>query len=163
MVRLVQSIARGYAKFADCLNWLQPVVLLVIRVYIGCMLFISGSAKIQHIEATTNYFKGLHIPMPLVNAYASGIVESAGGVLLVAGFLARLAAIPLIANMLVAYATAHPAEFKAIVSDPGRFLKAPPFLYLLTAIIILAFGPGLISVDAMLRPKPQVVEDDDRR
>jgi putative oxidoreductase len=52
--------------------------------------------------------------------------------------------------MLVAYATAHPDELKAILSDTNRFLKAPPFLVLLTAIIVLAFGPGAFSLDGLL-------------
>ncbi len=34
------------------------------------------------LKPRRNYFKGLHIPMPLVNAYASGAVEAVGGVLL---------------------------------------------------------------------------------
>jgi putative oxidoreductase len=36
-------------------------------------------------------------------------------------------------------------------SDPDKFVQAAPFPFLLTALIVLAFGPGLFSVDALLK------------
>ena len=159
MARLIRGAADGYGKLAGWLSLLQPVFLLAIRLYIGWLLLKSGRGKLMNIDSTADYFASLHIPMPVVSAYVSGIVESTGGVALMLGLAARLAAIPLIGNMLIAYATAHPDELKAIVSDTNRFLKAPPFLFLLTAIIILAFGPGCLSINGLLsrifkKPEP---------
>ncbi len=150
MVRLIQTAAAGYRRVAQWLNLLQPVFLLAIRLYFGWLLFKAGSGKLMHVDANAEYFRGLHIPMPVLNVYLSGTVESVGGILLIVGLAARLAAIPVIGNLMVAYATAHPDELKAIFSDTNRFLKAPPFLVLLTAIIVLAFGPGLLSLDGLL-------------
>ena len=150
MNRLIQGVATGYRTVAGYLNLLQPVFLLVIRLYIGWLLFKSGRGKLTNIDATADFFTSLHIPMPVGNAYVSGIIESIGGLSLMLGLAARLAAIPLIGNMLVAYATAHPDDLRAIVANTNLFLKSPPFLYLLTAIIILVFGPGPISLDGVL-------------
>jgi len=36
-------------------------------------------------------------------------------------------------------------------SNSDKFVKADPFPYLLTALIVLAFGPGLFSIDALLK------------
>ena len=38
-----------------------------------------------------------------------------------------------------------------IFSDPDKFVKADPFPFLLTALIVLVFGPGLFSIDALLK------------
>jgi putative oxidoreductase len=38
-----------------------------------------------------------------------------------------------------------------IFSDPDKFVKADPFPFLFTALIILVFGPGLFSIDALMK------------
>jgi hypothetical protein len=38
-----------------------------------------------------------------------------------------------------------------IFSDPDKFVKADPFPFLLTALIVLVFGPGLFSIDALMK------------
>jgi len=53
----------------------------------------------------------------------------------------------------VAYATADKEALLAITSDPDKFVSAAPFLFLLAAVTVLAFGPGRISVDALLGRK----------
>jgi hypothetical protein len=35
-------------------------------------------------------------------------------------------------------------------SDPDKFVKADPFPFLLTALIVFVYGPGRFSVDALL-------------
>jgi putative oxidoreductase len=37
-----------------------------------------------------------------------------------------------------------------LFSDPDKFVKADPFPFLLAALIILVFGPGKISLDAVI-------------
>jgi uncharacterized membrane protein YphA (DoxX/SURF4 family) len=38
-----------------------------------------------------------------------------------------------------------------IFHDNAPFLQADPFFFLLTAVIVLVFGPGVISVDWLLK------------
>jgi putative oxidoreductase len=35
-------------------------------------------------------------------------------------------------------------------SDPGKFYNADPYTFLFAALLILIFGPGKLSVDALL-------------
>ncbi len=55
------------------------------------------------------------------------------------------------ASMFVAYWTADHEALTNMFSDPDKFVQAAPFPFLLTALIVLAFGPGLLSVDALLK------------
>ena len=65
------------------------------------------------------------------------------------GLFARPISIPLIGTMIVAYITADSEALRAITSDPDKFVSAAPFLFMLAALIVLAFGPGKISLDAL--------------
>jgi putative oxidoreductase len=151
MTAFVQNVKRWYAAEIGYLSYLQPVFLLMIRLYIGWGFFKAGKGKLLNIESTVEFFRGLDIPMPALNAYLAGTTECFGGLCLLLGVASRVVPIPLVFTMLVAYATAHTEEFHALWGNPNLFLKAPPFLFLLTAIIVLLFGPGVFSVDGLLQ------------
>lgn len=55
--------------------------------------------------------------------------------------------------MIVAYFTADHEALKSIFSETDKFTSATPFLFLLTALLVLAFGPGAFSVDRLLARK----------
>jgi putative oxidoreductase len=55
--------------------------------------------------------------------------------------------------MCVAYATADKEALHAIFTNPDKFLSADPFLFLFAALIVFVFGPGKISLDALLFKK----------
>jgi putative oxidoreductase len=131
-------------------GFLQSPLLLVLRVFWGWQFVQTGWGKLMHLERTAGYFSDLGIPAPHLNAFMAGGTECLGGCLLVLGLWARFASVPLIATMLVAYATAEKEALAAIASNPDKFTSAAPFLFLLTALIILAFGPGIFSVDRLL-------------
>ena len=52
--------------------------------------------------------------------------------------------------MIVAYLTAHVESVRTIVADPQKFLEQAPFLFLLTTLLVLSFGPGTFSLDALI-------------
>ena len=131
-------------------NFLQSPLLLVIRLYWGWSFAQTGWGKLTHLERTAGYFESLEIPLPKVNALMAGATECFGGALLALGLFARPASIPLIFTMLVAYWTADQEALKAITNDSDKFTGATPFLFLLAALIVLAFGPGKLSLDALL-------------
>jgi putative oxidoreductase len=56
----------------------------------------------------------------------------------------------LIFTMIIAYATAESDKLHHLFSKPDEFVSADPFLFMLTAIIVLIFGPGVFSLDALL-------------
>ena len=137
-------------KFDWLVSWLQSPLLLVIRLYWGWSFAQTGWGKLTNLERTAGFFESLHIPLPKLNAIAAGATECGGGVLLALGLFARPAAVPLIFTMLVAYATADKEALQSITSDPDKFTGAAPFLFLLASVIVLAFGPGRLSLDALL-------------
>jgi putative oxidoreductase len=53
--------------------------------------------------------------------------------------------------MAVAYLTADLEAVTGLFSDPDKFVKADPFPYLVTALIVLVFGPGKFSIDALIK------------
>ena len=158
MVRLVQTVKRWYQAEIRCLTYFQPVLLLVLRLYFGWGFFKAGLGKLQNVENTAEYFAGLHIPLPTLNAYLAGATECCGGLLLLLGVASRVVTIPLIFTMLVAYFTQHIDELRPLWTlkgdgsyNPATFFKAAPFPYLLTALIVLLFGPGAFSIDRLLQ------------
>ena len=140
-------------KFDGLASGLQSPLLLALRLYWGWSFAQTGWGKLTHLEKTTAFFESLNLPLPKLNAIAAGSTECLGGMLLALGLFARPAAVPLIFCMIVAYVTADSEALHAIFSEPDKFLEAAPFLFLLAAVIVLAFGPGKFSLDALLGRK----------
>jgi len=129
---------------------LQCLVLLIIRLYFGWQFFLFGKGKLLNLDRTAGFFASLNLPVPHVTAAFVGLVEAGGGLLLLLGLGARLAAIPLIITMIMAYITADRPALHAIFSNPDKFTSATPFLFLAAALIVFVFGPGKISIDALM-------------
>lgn len=140
-------------KFDALAAHLQSPFLLGIRLYWGISFAQTGWGKLMNLERTAGYFESLNLPLPKLNAIMAGGTETLGGALLALGLFARPASVPLIFTMLVAYVTADREALLAIATEPDRFVTAAPFLFLLAALIVLAFGPGKFSMDAVLARK----------
>ena len=134
-------------------GWLAPLFLLAVRLYWGWGFFQTGKGKLMNLDRTAGYFESLHIPAPKLNALAAGSTECLGGLLLLLGLGGRLVPVPLIATMVVAYMTAESEALHAITSDPDKFTAAAPFLFLMAVLIVFVFGPGKLSLDAILSRK----------
>lgn len=141
------------AKLDATANFLQSPLLLAIRLYWGWQFAQTGWGKLTHLDRTTGFFESLNIPLPKLNAIMAGSTECGGGILLALGLFARPVSVPLIGVMAVAYWTADRDALNAIVSDPDKFVTAAPFLFLFASLIVLVFGPGKLSLDAMLGGK----------
>lgn len=134
-------------------GWLRSPFLLLVRLYWGWGFFQTGKGKLMNLDRTTGYFESLHIPAPKLNAMVAGSVECGFGLLLLLGLGGRITPLPLIFTMLVAYATAESEALHALTSDPGKFIGAEPFLFLLAALVVFIFGPGKLSLDALFMKK----------
>lgn len=120
------------------------------RLYWGWQFFGAGKAKLADIDTFAGYFANWGIPMPKLNVILAGSTECVGGLLLLLGLGSRIATVPLIFTMIVAYLTAESDKVKQIFDKPDAFVTAAPFLFLLTAVIVLLFGPGVFSLDAVI-------------
>ena len=86
-------------------------------------------------------------------APAISCLEFFGGILLIVGLGTRLIGFLLACNMLVAYITGDLMALKSIFSDPGKFYIADPFTFLFASLIVLIFGAGFFSLDAIIDRK----------
>jgi putative oxidoreductase len=144
------SFGRCYVFLARAAGFLQSPLLLALRLYWGWQFFLTGRGKLQHLDKITEFFKSLRIPFPHFNACLAGGAECFGGLLLLAGLGARLVSLPLIFITIMAYLTAELDSLKQIFTDPDKFVTAAPFLFMLACGIVLAFGPGVFSLDWLI-------------
>jgi putative oxidoreductase len=142
-----------YSLWIKVVSCLQSPFLLAIRLYWGWQFFQIGKGKLMNLEVPTHYFETLHIPYPHLNAILAGSTECFGGLLLLLGLGSRIITVPLIFTMCIAYATAETDALHAIFSNPDKFVSAAPFEFMLAAIIVLVFGPGKFSLDALIGRK----------
>lgn len=154
----IASTLNAFETFLTQLGgWLRCPLLLVLRLYWGWSFVQTGWGKLMNLDRTTEFFASLNLPAPKLNAIMAGGTECIGGALLLLGLYTRFATPALIFTMIVAYATAEREALNAIFSNPDKFTGADPFLFLLTAVIVFAFGPGRLSLDALLRKKNEGV------
>jgi putative oxidoreductase len=110
----------------------------------------DGMGQLNDIGKVVNFFTALEIPAPALNAYFISTLEFGGGLLLILGLGSRLIAVPLVIDMLVAYIAADREALFSIISNPDKFTGAAPYNFLIASLILLIFGPGKASVDALL-------------
>src|SRR5262245_3053876 len=147
----LSTIGRYYADAARRLAFCQDAFLLLIRLYWGWQPAGASLGKPTNVAATARFFAELGIPLPTVNAVVSGTGELVGGLFLLAGLASRAAALVLVVNMTVALMTAHTGDAGAVLTEPARLMTSPPFTHLLISLIVLLFGPGLVSLDALVQ------------
>ena len=150
MNSIKQKATALYRAFANSANSLQSPLLLAVRLYWGWQFLQTGWGKLQDIPKVTDFFTSLGLPFPSVTAYVVGTSECIGGILLFFGLGSRLISLPLLADMIGAYVTADREALRAIFSEPGKFYAADPYTFLFASLLILVFGPGKISVDALI-------------
>jgi len=149
---MLDSMLRWYdLAVRNVLANLAHPFLLIFRLYFGYQFFLAGKGKLGNIEGVTRFFDSLGIPAPGFHAYLVGGLEMFGGLLLLVGLGSRLIAAPLSVSMVVAYLTADKEAVAGLFTNPGPFLSADPYNFLLTSLLVLIFGPGLFSLDALAR------------
>jgi len=139
-----------YFGISGKMSLLQSPFLLAIRLYWGWQFAQNGWGKLHNLAKITDYFRSLNIPFPAANAHFIAGLEFFGGLLLIVGLGTRLVGLLLAANMMVAYWTADHDALVSILSDPGKFYIADPYTFLFASLLVLIFGAGLLSFDALI-------------
>ena len=146
----MKTLCRIYLKCADLASRLKSPFLLAVRLYWGWQLVQSGWGKLHHLDRVTEFFTSLNLPAPGLTAHFVSGLELVGGIALILGLGSRLFGLMLTVNMLVAYWTADRDALTSFFSDPGKFYNADPYTFLFAALIVLIFGAGLFSMDAVV-------------
>ena len=146
------SCVRIFVNELHSLEWLG---ILLARIAVGLLFFLSGRGKLfvpERREQMRQTLIEAHIAFPDFNALFVSTVEFVCGLLLVLGALTPLACALLAFLMIVAIATIAIRNIKA--SSPGEWLAAflylPEPLYLVILIWLFFSGPGWLSVDTLL-------------
>ena len=125
--------------------------MILIRLAVGAVFLTEGIQKFLFPDALgAGRFTKIGIPAPEVMAPFVGVFEIGCGVLLMLGLLTRLAAIPLIIDMLVAIATTKipillKSGFWALAHEART-----DYTMLLGCLFFLIVGAGRWSMDAHL-------------
>lgn len=143
------------------LKYVEAPFLTFVRLYWGYGFAVSGWGKLSHIDDVAAWFGGdLGIPLPYANAVAAATTELVGGVLLFVGLGSRLITVPLAVVMTVAFLTSDFGGIQSLWMTEEAckasetcvpFEEAAPFSYLWAALIVMLWGPGPLSADALIR------------
>lgn len=123
--------------------------LLIARLWVGIpMAFVWGIGKLPPPPGFVSNVGSLGFPMPTFFAWCAALSEIVGGALLILGVMTRPAALFLGFTMFVA---AFMAKADLSFFDPGRL---NPTHFLVFCTLLLLTGAGRLSIDQILRPKP---------
>jgi putative oxidoreductase len=149
----MRALFRVYERLTPVFTYGQSIFLLFIRLYWGSQLAQNGWGKLHNLDKVTEYFQSINVPMPHTTAQFVALLELTSGVLLFLGLAARLISIPLTINLIAAYWFGDHDAMLSFFSDPDKFVAAAPFVFLMVSVIVLLFGPGLFSLDALIYRK----------
>lgn len=149
MSKLLTTLRSWHGKFFHFVDYLQHPFLLFVRLYWGIQLLQSGWGKLHHLDKVTEYFTTLNLPGPHQMAIFISCIEFFGGLFLALGLLSRVTSVVLTINLIMAYVIGDREALFSIFSDPDKFAAAAPYVFLIASLIVLVFGPGIFSLDAL--------------
>jgi putative oxidoreductase len=138
-----------------------PGAVILIRLYVGAVFLSEGIQKFLYPEALgEGRFDTAGIPAPGFVANLDAVFEIVCGALLLVGLATRLAAVPMIVNMLGALAI---TKLPILWSDAALFPDASGWwdfahesrtdlAQLCGSLVLLVVGAGTWSLDARRRP-----------
>ena len=150
---IVARAASTHATFCSLAEKLTSPFLLAVRLYWGWQFTQTGLGKLRNQPKIVEFFTSLNIPFPALNAHFVSGLEFFGGILLILGLFSRPISLLLTGSMLVAFWTADRDALVSIFSDPDKFYAAAPYTFLFAVLIVLIFGPGKFSLDALIATK----------
>jgi putative oxidoreductase len=149
-MNVLPRAAAAHAAFCRIAEKLSSPFLLAVRLYWGWQFAQTGLGKLRNQPKIVEFFTSLNIPFPALNAHFVSGLEFFGGILLILGLFSRPISLLLTGSMLVAYWTADHEALVSIFSNPEKFYGADPYTFLFAAVLILIFGPGKLSLDALI-------------
>ena len=129
-----------------------PAAVILVRFIVGGVFLSEGVQKFLFPEALgVGRFTKIGLPAPHLLAPFVGFVEIGCGLLILLGLFTRLAAVPLIVDMLVAIATTKVPIFLKSGFWSMAHEARTDYAMLLGLIFFLMVGAGPLSLDAHLR------------
>jgi putative oxidoreductase len=141
--------------FLTELHALEWIGILVARLAVGSLFFLSGRGKLfvpERREQMRETLVAARIPFPAFNTLLVSTVEFVFGLLLILGAITPLACVMLSGIMIVAIATTAIRNIKATSSLGwiSEFLYLSEALYLVILLWLFLSGPGWFSIDHLI-------------
>jgi putative oxidoreductase len=148
-----KSLLNKFIHTSWLYNGLDRAIFLV-RMMVGCVFLSEGIQKFLFSESLgVGRFIKIGIPAPEIMAPFVSVVEIVCGVLVLIGLITRLAAIPLIINMLVAISTTK----IPILLEKGFWAMAhearTDWSMILGSLFLLIVGGGQRSLDGLIKKR----------
>jgi len=145
----MNNLASFITRSNDMLQSLSHPLLLVFRLWVAKVFFLSGWQKINDWEMTLTLFE-YEYNVPLLPYQFAAILATAGELLLplflLIGLATRYSAIALSLLNIVAVMSYYEALAKVGQIAPHQFWGA-------MLLVVVVFGPGLLSVDHWLKKR----------
>ena len=122
-----------------------PYALAALRIVTALIFFLHGSQKIWGFPALPAF----SLPEAYSLLWVGGILEVIGGGMIFFGLFTRLTAFILSGEMAVAYWMFHASKSFYPTQNGGE----GAILYCFVFLLISCFGPGKISLDAVIRAR----------
>ena len=155
-------------KVRQLMEWLwvpplsAPRATVLIRAMAGSVFLWEGVLKFVYTNQGVGRFTKLGFPLPELTANFVGVLEIVGGILLIAGLLTRVTAIPFVIEMVVAMLSTKIAIY--LGTSPLPLPPSPPqigiwavlheirseYAQLMSVLFLLVVGPGPWSLDALI-------------
>jgi len=139
-----------------------PTATVLLRLMAGGVFLWEGMLKFVFANQGVGRFTKLGFPAPALTAHFVGTLEIVGGMLLIAGLLTRVIAVPFIIEMIVAMVSTKISMY--LGTSPLPLPPVPPqiglwavlheirseYAQLMVVLFLLSAGPGRWSLDALL-------------
>jgi len=113
------------------------------RLLIGLPFAMSGFSKLAAVGPTTDAIRAAGLPLPSLALAVSVAVELGGGLLLVAGYQARV-----VAAALALFCLATAVSFHSNFADQNQMIHFLKNVMMAGGLLqIVAFGAGALSID----------------
>lgn len=130
------------------LDRLQPLALLLMRLALGAIMVAHGYHKVfGGLQHHAHMVASMGIPAWL--GYVSAFTEFLGGLLILAGFFTRAAAVAVCINLIVAIWKVH--LHNGLMGSPDHPGYEFPLAVATLAFALIFFGGGPIAIDHVLR------------
>jgi putative oxidoreductase len=151
--KMKEKIMTIHRSFTNKMEMAKDLPLLAIRIVLAYGFWGPATMKWNNIDGIIQWFEGMNMPFPTLNAYMATATEMAGVFLLLSGLLTRLISIPLMVVMLVAIFTVHYSNgFEA-----GENGFEIPLYYLIMLFTLLVYGGGRLSLDNIIKRATKMV------
>jgi putative oxidoreductase len=121
----------------------QATVSVIGRILLGIIFILSGVSKLGDPVGTQAYIASVGLPLPLLGYIVAVVTEIAGGVMLLVGYRARLAAVAL-----AIFTVAAAVFFHHAFGDRNQFIHFMKDLAITGGLLqVVGFGAGVFSLD----------------